>query len=294
MKRSFTFLICLPLLLLLQLHAYAQPGTTAAEKTLLWKISSKEMKQPSYLFGTIHLICHDDYVWTPAMKRSLDACKEVCFEMDLDEPSLMMEVATGMMDKNGKTLKEYFSEADYAKLEKYVHDSLGMDLEVFQPMKPIALLTLFSTKGASCDTPESYEANIMQEAQKTNKNITGLESVSEQLDLFDNLPVDSVIKDIMEAVNGIEEDPHSFEALIKAYKKQDLPALHKLIQESGKKDIDLSGFLDMRNEKWVPRMIEKMDTNAVFFAVGAGHLPGEMGIISLLRKAGYTVTPVKK
>jgi uncharacterized protein YbaP (TraB family) len=133
----------------------------------------------------------------------------------------------------------------------------------------------------------------MAEAQKGKKEIVGLETVSEQLDLFDNLPIDSVIKDIMSVVNGKSTDISDYQKLVAAYKKQDLPALYKYIKESGELDKDLGGFLDVRNEKWIPKMTSMMDIHPMFFAVGAGHLYGENGLISLLRKAGYTVTPLK-
>jgi uncharacterized protein YbaP (TraB family) len=251
------------------------------------------MKEKSYLFGTIHLICPQDYIWTDAMKQSLLKSKEVCFEMDMDDPNIMMQIAAGMIDQSGKKLKDYFSLADYEKLEKYVKDSLGMNIELFQQMKPVALQTLFSTQSSDCSNPISYENNIMEAAKTDKKEITGLETVSEQLDLFDNLPVDSVIKDIVDLLNGKNTDRGDFKKLTTAYKNQDLPALGKLIKESGASDKDIDGFLDVRNEKWIPRMIEKMDKTSVFFAVGAGHLYGENGLISLLKKAGYTVTPIK-
>jgi len=267
----------------------------ANDKSLLWRISKKDLKKPSYLFGTIHIICKQDYIWTPAMQNSFKNTEEVCFEMDLDDPNMMMQVAMGVMSTDGKRLKDYFNEADYQKLSKYVSDSLNMDISMFDQMKPVALETLFSTNTNSiCDSPQSYENNIMAEAKKQNKEILGLETVSEQLDLFDNLPIDTVIKDIMSVVNGKSSDENEYQKLVAAYKKQDLPALYKYIKESGELDKDLGGFLDVRNEKWVPKMITMMDSHAMFFAVGAGHLYGENGLISLLRKAGYTVTALKQ
>ncbi|OSZ78327.1 hypothetical protein CAP35_08715 [Chitinophagaceae bacterium IBVUCB1] len=282
--------------LLLCLHGYAQEKATskAADKSLLWRISNKEMKEPSYLFGTIHLICEQDYVWTDAMAKCLQAAKELCLELDMDDPNITMQIAMGMMNSNGKTLKSYFDDTTYTKLEKYMKDSVGMGIEMFQTMKPVMLLTMFSAKSPICSSAVSYETNLVQLAQVQQKEVTGLESVEEQLDLFDNLPTDSVIKEITDILNGKNSDKTAYyKKLINAYKNQDLPALGDLIKESGATDKDLGGFLDVRNEKWVPRMIEKMDKNSTFFAVGAGHLYGDNGVINLLRKAGYTVVPVK-
>lgn len=291
-KRSIAY-FTLIIHLFFSISVFAQKRQVNDNKSLLWRISSKDMKKPSYLFGTIHLICPEDYVWTEKMKQSFISADEVCFELDLDDPNMMVQVATGMINTNGKTLKEYFSEADYQKLSQYVSDSLKMSISLFQQMKPVALQTLFTTQNTSCQNPVSYESNLVEEAKAQKKEIVGLESVSEQLDLFDNLPVDSVIKEIMNTVNGLQTDNTDFAKLINAYKKQDLPALYKLIKESSEMDKDLDGFLDVRNEKWIPRMIEKMDNKSMFFAVGAGHLYGDNGLIDLMRKAGYTVTPIK-
>ena len=265
----------------------------AKDNSLLWRISNKDMKKPSYLFGTMHMICPDDYVWTDAMKTSLKTAEAVCFVMDLDAPDMFMEIAKGMLNNSGKRLKDYFSEEDYAKISTYLADSMGVDISMFEQMKPAAIQSLITEKTFSCPSPVSYEVNIMQEAQRDKKEILGLETPAEQLDLFDNLPVDSVISELLMMVQGKDENRDDYAELITAYKTQDLPRLNNLIQRSASKDIDLGGFLDTRNEKWVPRMVEQMDQRSIFFAVGAGHLWGDNGLITLLRKAGYKVEPVK-
>lgn len=251
------------------------------------------MKKPSYLFGTMHMICKDDYVWTPAMKKSLGESDEVCFEMDLDKSSLLMEVAAGMINTDGKELSGYFSDADYKKLEKFLADSFSMNISMFNQMKPAALDAVFAIKLMDCPVPTSYENTIMEDAKTQGKNIVGLEEASEQLALFDSMPVDSVIKDLMKMVNSYGKEKTAYNKMLQAYKKQDLPALYDMIQSSKELGDNMGAFLDERNEKWIERMIEKMDQNSVFFAVGAGHLWGDKGLINLLRNANYTVEAVK-
>src|ERR1700744_762108 len=104
-------------------------------KTLLWRISGKDLAKPSFLFGTIHLICPGDYVWTDKMKASLTASEKVCFEMDLDDPAVLQDASGGFMS-NGKKLKDYYTPAEYQQLKKFVKDSLHMDITMFQQMKP--------------------------------------------------------------------------------------------------------------------------------------------------------------
>jgi uncharacterized protein YbaP (TraB family) len=275
--------------------ATAQEKTPVTEdnRSLLWSITGRDMTQPSYIFGTIHLLCREDYVWTPAMRRSLLATKEVCFEMDMDDPSLMMEVAMGMIDRSGKTLEDYFTKSDYDLVERFVKDSLGMSMTMFRQMKPAALQSLFATRAVTCASPVSYEVNIMEEAKKQNKKITGLEKASEQLALFDKLNADSVVKELVGMVKDYSGERREFDRMLAAYKRQDLPQLYEIIEASKISGEDLNSFLYDRNRKWILRMEDKMEQNPVFFAVGAGHLWGDNGVIALLRKEGYTVSSIK-
>jgi uncharacterized protein YbaP (TraB family) len=213
--------------------------------------------------------------------------------MDMDDPSLMMEIAMGMIDQSGRTLKDYFTEGDYALLKDFVADSLGMNIDMFQQMKPAALQSLFATKAVTCSAPISYESNIMAEAKKYKMSVTGLEEAREQLELFDRLPGDSVVKELIAMAKDYSEEKKEYQKMLAAYKKQDLPLLFELIETARSTSDDLNAFLDDRNKKWISRMEERMDQKPIFFAVGAGHLLGENGIINLLRNEGYSVVPVR-
>src|SRR5262245_28652778 len=78
-------------------------------KSLLWKIQKKGETKTSYLFGTVHMICPEDYVWTNTMKESLQKSDQVCFEMDMDDPSVMIDITMAMIDNSGKKLSDYFT-----------------------------------------------------------------------------------------------------------------------------------------------------------------------------------------
>lgn len=271
----------------------AQQNKNQSDKSLLWQISGKNMAKPSYLFGTIHLICKEDYVWTKKMQESLTKSDKVCFEIDMDDPQVMMKVATAFIDNSGKKLSDYFTREQYKLLTAYVKDSLGMDIAVFEHLKPIALQTVMSTTGTICANSTSYEDSIMKTALKDKKEIIGMEDPQEQIDLIDNLSTDSVVKELMDVIQNHPANDSELYKLIAAYKKQDLPALFELMKNSKEQSEDLGPFLDERNKKWIPRIKEKMQHSSVFFAVGAGHLYGPEGVINLLRKQGYTVKPLK-
>ncbi len=291
MKKITAFLTAL-LALIINPKANAQNNNS---NSLLWRVSGKNLAKPSYLFGTIHMICSSDYLWTDKMKQTLAASDKICFEMDLDDQAVMMQVAMGLMDNTGKTLSSYFTPEEYARLKKYMHDSLQTDISMFEKMKPAALQTLLIKGSATCDDPVSYEETIMKTATKEKKEIIGLETPQEQIAVLESLPADSVVKQIMEVVdgkggNGAEDE---FGKMVAAYKKQDLQALYTLITQATEVSGEMNLFLDDRNKRWIERMPASMSKSSIFFAVGAGHLWGPNGVINLLKKEGYEVTPIK-
>ncbi len=271
----------------------AQVKTDTFSRSLLWRISGNGLHKPSWLFGTIHMICPEDYFWTDSMKACLQKSEAVCFEMNLDDPSVMIKAAASMIDSSGKKLSDYFTDEQNTQLAKYLNDSLGLQIAMFQSMKPIALDVMLTSKNMSCPNPESYEDNILEQAKKDNKIITGLEEVKEQIDVLSSIPTDSVISDILTSIKGGASDKNNYDEIVAAYKQQDLSALFYLIQQSNDLGNDIGIFLDDRNKKWISRIEEKIQKQSVFFAVGAGHLWGPNGVISLLRKEGYRVEPVK-
>ena len=238
------------------------------------------------------MLCPGDYLWTGAMKTSLATCDKVCFELDMDDPGLLAAAGAGMMDTSGKSLRDYFSPEQYARLRQFVLDSLGADLSMMQMMKPVMLQTLFLTKAVNCAFPVSYEANIMEEARKSRKEVIGLETVEEQLDVFQSIPDDSAASMVLKMADSFAESRHEFAQMLASYKAQDLPALYTLVSQSEELGDQLGAFLDDRNKKWISRIERHAQAGPVFFAVGAAHLYGEAGVISLLRKQGYTLTPV--
>lgn len=261
--------------------------------SLLWRISGKGISKPSYLFGTMHLICRSDYLWTAAMQQSLDKSEKVCFEMDLDDQNTIMQSAAGLMDNTGKKLSDYFTTEQYAKLKKYVHDTVGIDIALMENLKPVALQTLLGSQSPFCNDPVSYEDSIMRLAQNQDKEILGLEAPKEQLDALASIPIDTVIKELMSAIDDNAADDGEYKALVDAYKSQNLDALHSQMVNSQELQAQLGVFLDDRNKRWIPRMSGQMKNTSIFFAVGAGHLWGDNGVISLLRKNGYKVEPLK-
>lgn len=281
---------------LVAITAIAQPGKE--NNTLLWKISGNGLQKPSYLFGTIHLLCEDDAVLSANMRKAITECDEVYFEVDLDN-MLEMLGAIGKMKMTGDTtLHDLLSEADYQKVKTYFesHSSL-LPFSMLETFKPILAASTLEQKSLPCDNTAMMEQVIMEKAKEADKKINGLETMSYQAGVLDSIPYKMQAEQLLSYVTSAgtdESEDKQLAELFKAYKEQDLHKLEKLMVES---DPGMASFTDImlyhRNQNWVNKLKKLMPAKSLLIAVGAGHLPGEKGVINLLRKEGYTVTPVE-
>jgi uncharacterized protein len=261
------------------------------ENALLWQVSGKGLRSPSYVYGTIHIICKEDFQFSGTLKEKFREAKNIYLELDMDDPNMMMKMASLSMMK-GQSLKDLMSPADYTYLSAYVKDSLGMPMMLFNKMKPITLMSLLYTKALPCSASESYEQTMVAMAKQQKKDIKGLEKIEDQMAVFDKIPDSIEAKMILDMIKNMPEQKVQFAQMVAAYKKEDLRSLSSAMSESpewkGFEDIMLSN----RNKNWIPVMEMAMKESTTLFAVGAGHLYGKEGVINLLRQAGYTVTPV--
>ena len=261
------------------------------ENALLWQVSGKGLASPSYVYGTIHIICKEDFQFSATLKEKFREAKNIYLELDMDDPNMMMKMASLSIMK-GKSMKDLMSPEDYSFLTAYVKDSLGMPMMLFNKMKPITLMSLLYTKALPCSASESYEQTMVAMAKQQKKDIRGLEKIEDQMGVFDKIPDSVEAKMILDMIRQMPEQKKQFAQMVDAYKKEDLKSLSNAMSESpewkGFEDIMLSN----RNKNWIPVMEGAMKESTTLFAVGAGHLYGKEGVIHLLRQAGYTVTPV--
>ncbi len=145
------------LLICLALSGFAQ------DKSLLWKISGNGLTKPSYLFGTIHLICPTDFYLSDSTKNAIAKAGQVFLEIDMDDPNLMTTMQKSMMNTSGKPLKEMLSADDYKLLDDYYTANLHMGLSQLSMMKPFALMSLQYMALLNCQ-PQSYEMTFTQMA----------------------------------------------------------------------------------------------------------------------------------
>lgn len=273
---------------------------TAEENALLWRISGKGLPTTSYLYGTIHMIGKEDFFLTDSTRSAIDRAKLVTFEINMEEMMNLPAQFNLMMKSfmsDGKTLKDLISKEDYA-LVKAHFDKQGLPIFLFERMKPM-FLTVFAdmdlSGGLGGDgSMVSYEMEIMEIAEQQKKKMAGLETAEYQMSMFDSIPYEDQAKMLVETIKSSDVENDQFDQMVKLYKSQDIVGMVSMM---GEEDAGLGGhedlLLNQRNRNWIPIMGEMMMKQPSFFAVGAGHLGGDQGVVSLLRKEGYTVEPVR-
>ena len=264
------------------------------EKSFLYEISGNGLSQPSYLYGTIHIICKEDFVMTEATKQKFSETQQVYLEVDMDDPKMMPEMMKSMYMTDGSTIKNLLSEPDYQKVSQFFKDTLKMNIATMDKMKPFVLGSMSITKLLSCPT-QSYEETFMKMAKIENKEILGLETVQDQFGAMDKMGMKKQADMMLvKLVENWADGKQEFKQLVTDYKNQDVEALLEDMSKSKTMDEGFEeNLLTTRNQNWIAKIQKITKEKPTFFAVGAGHLGGKKGVITLLRNEGFTVKAVK-
>lgn len=266
--------------------------TTAAANSLLWEVSGKGLAQPSYIYGTIHLICPQDMQVTEPIKRAFGSSKQVVMELDMDSPTMMQEMQAGMMMTDGQTLEKLLPAADYTRVGDYLKAKAGIPIAQLGMLKPFIVSSIMYPALLGC-TPASYETTFVKLAQEQHKEVTGLETVQEQMGFFDKIPYAVQSKMLADMVTKEAEAKQEFQQMLTLYKAQNIEELRTMSTKSSFGFQEYEQLLvDGRNQQWIARIEKQAAAQPTFFAVGAAHLGGTQGVLNLLRQQGYNVTPV--
>ena len=263
------------------------------KNTLLWQVSGKNIKQPSFLFGTFHLLCKEDIHFSEPLVTAIKASHEIYMELDMDDPSALFGGLAFINMKDGKNLRELYSASDYIKIERYFKDTLHIPLGMFQKIKPYFLVAMLYPRMMNCSTPSGVEEELIKIAKDNKKEIQGFETVAFQASVFDSIPYAWQAKELMKNIDSFQFYKKQLDTMVMAYSHQQID---QMTAELGKSEFGSNAYEDLlltnRNLNWLAKLKTIMVGESVFVAVGAGHLLGEKGMIRLLQKEGYNVEPV--
>lgn len=284
--KNFIQSIIIVFVVVFSFSAKAQTNSVKLENTLLWEVSGNGLTKPSYLYGTIHMICGPDYFLSEKTKKAFEASNKLVLEINFNDPKELTEMQQLAMGK--EPLSKKLSPEQLSKLDAILKSTTGMSVQQVDSFSLVTVMSLISMKSFGCADLKFYEMEFIDQAKKRNVEIGGLETVKEQ---FESLEKAYSIDELLVMLG--QSDAEETNKLVAAYKTENLKSLfdittdEKVTSEKTRKMI-----LDDRNSNWLKIMPQLMIKESVFFAVGAGHLGGEFGVINLLRKAGFVVKPI--
>lgn len=287
---------------------------TGASAQLLYRISGKDLTKPSYVIGTHHLANVGFAEKVPGLKDALTETEQVYGELkwdDLTNPDSMRIMKESMMLKDGKTLKDVLSAEAYKKVDNYLKKTMGVGLSHPQvaaqmgKLTPAALtnqltvLMYMQRHMGEFDPSSTFDQYFQAQAQKNNEPVGGLETISFQTGIvFNSKTIDRQTEELICLIDHEELNADLMDEMTEAFYAQNLDALKKVMDtkindKCDPKPEESARLIDNRNADWAAKMPDIMKARPTFFAVGAGHLPGDKGLLKLLRDAGYTVEAVK-
>lgn len=264
------------------------------EQALLWKIEGKQLIHPSYLFGTMHLIEKEYFFFPEKLKRQVEKSEQLVMEL----PGLPnQEEVLKYVQLSEGSFFDYFTPQQTDSILQWAKSILHMSEAQFRgiinEMKPFVAVQL-ATQMYFLGKTESYEITLENLAKENRIEIKGLETIGEQMSLFDDLSDTEQAEMVMQIVRKPEITYAETSELEKLYIRQNIDSLYLFIvnSESSIKSDNLR-FIDNRNSKWIPLIEDFIKQKQTFIAVGAGHLGGPNGLVRLLQQKGYELTPVK-
>lgn len=269
--------------------------------TLHWRIEGNALAKPSYLYGTMHSKDSRMHNLGDSVMVSLQSCEAVALEIATNNMGIRdFFGAMKQMYMRDTTLKDLYPPDTYQLVKKAVSKKMGIlgVLYNVDKIKPMFLASLLGEVDEENDEVNRerflLDMYFQDYGVKNNKSIISIESVEEQMAAIDQMPLTVQAEMLLEQVNNIGKEDSSMDFMIQKYLEQDLDALFSFYKNEQDTDTDSfdKAIVVNRNNIMAERMDSFMKFMPTFTAVGALHLPGEEGIISLLRKKGYTVSPV--
>ena len=259
---------------------------------LLWKINGNNLKDESYLYGTIHAVPKDKFVVTPILSSAFESCDALALEIDLN---MSLKEQIGMAQQiilpKGKSLRDYLSSEEFNRFQRYCTDSLGMKkskIKKYIRLKPFFISSVLLQE--QLGSIEGYDQYFNKEAKNRKIPSSGLETLEYQLTMVNTISIEEQADMLIESLGS---EMIEYNKMLDLYLANDLNGLSEMINNAEMSTASfMENFLTQRNKNWIPVIEKLISSQKTFIAVGAGHLPGEFGVIELLRKKGYTVEPV--
>lgn len=258
------------------------------KESLLWEITNQETGNTSYLFGTMHIRDNRAFRYLNIIKAKISRCKLYAAEFDLHNEG-NMEFGN-YMEMDDQQIDQLIPEKKYKKLQRVLMKAFQIDLSAFNKLRPIFVSNIIAESILSRDNQLPLDSYLWRYAEQEEKQLVGIESYQEQINILKSIPIDYQLKSLMGIGKNVKKYRRQILSLTRYYENSELSKLYK----SGKASLGkLRKLLLYRRNKVMGERIAKLiSQNSVFCSIGAGHLAGNKGVLKILKSKGFTLKPV--
>jgi len=271
----------------------ALSSQASAQRGILWQID-KGHAQPSFLLGTVH--SDDPRIMNLPEQIKQKFVQASSFSAELDMDVLTILQAQGlMMMSDGRTLSELIGPRRFQECVRLMAER-GMSEMLVQQMKPWAVAVQLNLP--KLQSGIFLDMLLYQKASAAGKRVYGLETMKEQMSVFDDMTERQQIMFLDESIKHVDEVPEMIQNITRLYLARDLSGLkeysdRQMRTNSGRlTEIFQKRLIIDRNQRMVERMQKRLEEGNAFIAVGALHLPGQKGILRLLEHRGYRLRSI--
>jgi uncharacterized protein YbaP (TraB family) len=291
MRRNFSSRLGLLLSSLLLCVATRADGALHS----LWELHGKH--NTVYLLGSIHVLRLSDYPLPQVLLEAYGNANAVIMEVNPEEMSsaeVQSEMLTSAILPDGKTLPDVLGKQRYGRADALAHE-VGVELSAFDQFAPwfaAEAISQLQLTQLGFQPEAGVEMYFMERARSDGKSVSGLETVHDQLSLFQNMAWDTQADYLVSSLEQAHDLPKDVDSMVRAWQRGDtLWFANQMQTELGRDPRLYQSVLGARNRKWVPKIEALLNDDKNYLViVGTGHLVGQGSVIELLKKDGIGAT----
>ena len=258
------------------------------KNSLLYKVSDNGSVKPSYLLGTMHLVCAKEFHLKKKIESAISKCNLFYMEVnigDVNQVQIMQEQLPALSD-----FSSGLSQDEKEEMNQLLQNQFNFSHEEAKELSPIEIINRMIFESIDCDDKKSVEQELLKIAWEKGLAPGGLETAMEQIKIAQKVFTG---KELLYQLKSADDYKEIFKRIMSAYNAENMQELAKLVTDKNFMSKRANHILvNERNKRWVKVISKLVEETRAFIAVGAGHLPGQHGLIQLIKDKGYAINPV--
>ncbi len=266
-----------------------------AQNSPLWEISGNGLTKPSYIFGSLKFT-HEKHFRIPAIvEEKIKSSKIFAIEDQVDHHA-QHELNSALHFPKGQTLASALKPAEYKEVLDFFMKEFNLNKQSFEAkygtMKPLAL-SIAMTRLSLGNKVKFYDIELLHIAIKNKLKPFSLEPIEREAEALNSYPLLNQTRSLLYSVEHFDEQKSDFEKLMVKFPFGTLDEIFEYAQHPTERNpIFIEEFYSKRNAEWLPKIDKMVHDQPAFICIGVSHLNGDLGLLTLLKKEGYTLTSI--